>query len=205
MIENDVHFAVYDTLADWEFGYVTAHLGNGMHHREPGSCRIVTVGPTRAPIRTMGGLRIVPDLALTELAPADSALLVLSGAGSWESGVLAPFAHAARTFLVAGTPVAAICGATYGLAVEGLLDDRPHTSAGREYLETARSYRGSAHYVDELVVRDGDLITASPVAPVEFARAIFDRLDVYEPAVLASWYKLYGEQDAQGFYELMSA
>jgi hypothetical protein len=54
-------------------------------------------------------------------------------------------------------------------------------------------------------VTDGDLITASPVAPVEFARAIFARLGMYEPGTLASWYKLYGDQDAAGFHELMAA
>jgi hypothetical protein len=43
------------------------------------------------------------------------------------------------------------------------------------------------------------------MAPVEFAREILARLDVMEPHVLASWYKLYGKQDPAGFYELMSA
>ena len=55
------------------------------------------------------------------------------------------------------------------------------------------------------MVTDGDLITASPVAPVEFAQAVFARLGLYEPGVLASWYKLYGHQDAEGFHELMAA
>ena len=41
---------------------------------------------------------------------------------------------AAQLFLAAGTPVAAICGATAGLAQCGLLDDRDHTSAAAEYL-----------------------------------------------------------------------
>ncbi len=52
---------------------------------------------------------------------------------------------------------------------------------------------------------DGDLITASGVAPVHFARAIFERLAVYTAEVAASWFKLYGDRDPAGFYELMSA
>ena len=77
-------------------------------------------------------------------------------------------------------PVAAICGATYALAAAGLLDRRPHTGPARAFLAST-GYAGTEHFVDELVVTDGDLITASPVAPVEFARAIFARLGMYEP------------------------
>ena len=64
-------------------------------------------------------------------------------------------------------------------------------------------YAGGDHYVDEPAVVDGDLVTANSVAPVEFARAILERLDVYEPGVLASWFKLFGQKDPAGFYELM--
>jgi hypothetical protein len=54
-------------------------------------------------------------------------------------------------------------------------------------------------------VTDGNLITASGVAPVHFAQAIFSRPGVYEPGVAASWFKLYGDHDPAGFFELMSA
>jgi putative intracellular protease/amidase len=101
-------------------------------------------------------------------------------------------------------PVAAICGATYALAAAGFLDERPHTGPDKAFLAST-GYAGTEHYVDELVVTDGDLITANPVAPVEFARAIFERLGIYEPATLASWTKLYRDQDPAGFYELMAA
>lgn len=52
---------------------------------------------------------------------------------------------------------------------------------------------------------DGDLVTASGTAPVEFARAVLARLDLYEPTVLDSWYKLYGLHDPDGYFELMAA
>ena len=58
---------------------------------------------------------------------------------------------------------------------------------------------------DQPAVVDGDLITASGVAPVHFAQAIFGRLGLYEPGIAASWFKLYGDRDPAGFYELMSA
>ena len=65
-------------------------------------------------------------------------------------------------------------------------------------------YGGADHYVDEPAVIDGDLVTGSSVAPVEFARAILERLDAYEPDVLVSWFKLFGQRDPAGFHELMA-
>lgn len=201
---NTLHLAVYDTLADWEIGYLTAHLSNGHHQREPGRYRIATVALTTEPVTTMGGLRVVPDLALDDLDPAESAMLVLTGADRWETGELDRFTASAAAFLDAGTPVAAICGATYALAAAGMLDARRHTSNDAGYLASS-GYAGAEHYVaDQPAVTDGDLITASGVAPVHFARAIFERLDVYEPGVLASWFKLYADRDPAGFFELMA-
>lgn len=204
MTSGIVHVAVFEGLADWEIGYLTAHLRNGEHQRQPGRWQIRTVGATVEPVTTMGGLRVVPDLALADLDPADSAMLVLPGGTWWERGGGREHIDAARRFLDAGVPVAAVCGATFGLAAAGLLDDRPHTSNDPGYLAMSR-YAGAQHYVAEPAVIDGDLITASGVAPVHFARAIFERLDVHEPSVLASWTKLYAERDPAGFHELMSA
>ena len=199
-----VHVAVFDTLADWEIGHLTAHLRNGQFQIEPGSFDVVTVGLTAAPVKTMGGLTVVPDVVLADLDPADSAMLVLPGGEHWESGELAEFVAAARRFVAAGVPVAAICGATFALAAAGLLDDRRHTSNDPGYL-AASGYAGGAHYETALVVTDRDVISATAVAPAEFAAAVFARLGSHEPAVLDSWRKLYADRDPAGYFELTSA
>lgn len=205
MTATKVHMAVYDTLADWEVGFATAHINKQDWQRQPGRYAVVTVGEARRPATTMGGVRITPDMSLADLRPQDSAMLILAGADTWlEAGGNAAFAEKAREFLQAGVPVAAICGATAGLAAEGLLDDRRHTSNAAEFL-AATGYGGAERYVDEPAVTDGDLITASATAPVEFAREVLARLDVYEPPVLAAWYKLYGLHDPAGYFELMAA
>ncbi|HEY8527700.1 MAG TPA: DJ-1/PfpI family protein [Acidimicrobiales bacterium] len=204
MTTQTVHLAIYDGLSDWEAGYATAHINGPLFQRHPDRYRVATVAEGPEPVTTMGGLRIVPDLVLDELRPADSAMLILPGATTWDSGGNAAFARTARAFLDAGVPVAAICGATAGLAAAGVLDGRDHTSNAAEYL-AATGYAGADRYRDEPAVTDGDLITASGVAPVEFARAIFRRLDLYEPAVLDAWTKLYGQGDPEGYAELMAA
>jgi putative intracellular protease/amidase len=204
MSATAVHVAVFDTLADWEIGYATAHIRRDEWQRQPGRYSVVTVGPTRDQVTTMGGLRITPDIALADLRPRDSAMLILAGGDGWAKDSMAGFRAAARRFMAAGVPVAAICGATYGLALEGLLDDRAHTSNTPEYLAYS-GYAGGGRYVAEPAVTDRDLITASATAPVHFALAIFGRLGLYEPGVAASWFKLYGDRDPAGYFELMSA
>jgi putative intracellular protease/amidase len=201
-----VHLAIYPLLADWEVGHATAHINNGRWHKRPGTFRVRTVAATAEPVVTMAGTTIVPDVTLDQLSPADSAMLVLPGADSWMvPGGNAGFGKAAGAFLEAGTPVAAICGATAGLAAEGLLDDRRHTSNAAEFLTGfVPGYRGAERYVDAPAVTDGDLVTATGVAPVAFAAEVFARLDLYEPAVLASWVKLYRDNDPAGFFELMA-
>ncbi|MFJ3726933.1 DJ-1/PfpI family protein [Streptomyces sp. NPDC090045] len=195
-----VHLAVYDTYADWETGHTTAHLTQRGHV-------VHTVGlAADQPVTTMGGVRILPDQALADLRPEDSSLLILTGASLWDtSEELAPFAAKAKEFLAAGVPVAAICGATAGLARAGLLDGRAHTSAASFYLASQPGYGGAASYVEADAVTDGDLITAGPTEPVAFAREVFARLDAYKPDVLDAWYRLFHDSDASAFPVLMAA
>ncbi|MER5199612.1 type 1 glutamine amidotransferase family protein [Streptomyces sp. NPDC002755] len=198
MSRKPVHLAVYDTLADWETGFATAYLArNGYEIR--------TVGGSQEPVASVGGLRIRPDLALDAVRPEDSSLLILPGADLWDtSDDLAPFARTARAFLDAGVPVAAICGATAGLAREGLLDDRDHTGAVSFYL-AATGYAGGGRYVEADAVTDGNLITAGPTEPVAFAREIFRLLGVYEGEVLDAWYRLFHDSDAAAYAVLEKA
>ncbi|MEI5008997.1 DJ-1/PfpI family protein [Streptomyces sp. NPDC087659] len=194
--DKAVHVAVYDTFADWETGHATAWLARTGH-------AVRTVGPAAdKPVTTIGGLRIQPDLGLDTLRPEDSELLILTGADLWDTGDdLAPFARKAREFLDAGVPVAAICGATAGLAREGLLDDRKHTSAVSYYL-AATGYEGGEHYVDSDAVTDGDLITGGPTEPVAFAREVLGRLGAFEGGKLDAWYRLFHDSDPAAFEEL---
>ncbi|MFD6434825.1 type 1 glutamine amidotransferase family protein [Streptomyces venezuelae] len=193
-----VHLALYDTFADWETGHATAWLARFGYE-------IRTVAPSAEPVVSLGGLRVQPDLSLAELRPEDSSLLILPGADLWDtSDDLAPFARTARAFLDAGVPVGAICGATAGLAREGLLDDRAHTSGASMYL-AATGYKGGERYAEADAVTDGNLITAGPTEPVAFAREIFARLgDVLDAEKLDAWFRLFHDSDPAAYETLNS-
>jgi putative intracellular protease/amidase len=200
MRRTAVHLFVFDTMADWEAAFAVAAINNPQFQAAPGLYRVLTVGLTRQAVTTMGGIRIQPDAALNEISPAASSMLILSGGQSWESEVNAAAIDMARRFIAHCVPVAAICAATLALARAGLLNNRFHTSNARDYL-LGTGYRGGRFYRDRPAVTDQGVITASGVAPIDFARAIFEALNLYSADTLEAWYALYKHGDAWRFYE----
>jgi putative intracellular protease/amidase len=201
MTSATAHLALHDALADWEVGHLLVELRTGRFTGTPWN--VVTVAESREPITTMGGLRILPDARLDDLDPASSDLLILPGGAVWDAGGGDAFAAVAARFLDAGVPVAAICGATAGLARAGLLDKRDHTSAAAEYL-MATGYAGADRYRDERAVVDGDLITAGPDSPVQFARATLGRLGLASDRKLEAYEGLFHRADPAAYPALMA-
>ena len=182
-----VHVLVFEGFADWEPAYALAEL------RRSGGLDVVTLGFTDAPVRSMGGLRVVPDRALAGLDIAAVRLLLLPGGDMWEGTYPRAGLDAVLAELHAGgVPIAAICGATLALARAGLLNDRAHTSNEQAYLTNmASEYAGGGRYVDTLAVRDRGVITASGLGPTEFAREIFEELEVFTAEERPVWYHLF--------------
>jgi putative intracellular protease/amidase len=196
MGNRTAHLGVYDTLTESEAGHLLVELHSGRFTGT--SFDVVAVAETSESITTMGGVRISPDMLLDDLDPRSSDLLILPGAAMWDGGGGRAFAATAARFLDVGVPVAAICGATAGLARAGLLDRRHHTSSAREYL-AATGYAGGDHYIDERVVVDGDLITAGPQSPVQFARATMARLGLASTRTLEAYEALFDRGDQAAY------
>ncbi|MBD2166872.1 glutamine amidotransferase [Calothrix membranacea FACHB-236] len=199
MDKQIVHLFVFNTLADWETGFAVAGINNPSSQKHPGRYRIQTVGVNAEPVTTIGGVTILPDITLDELN--SSAMLILPGGEAWDTGENTEILEPAKEFLAAGIPIAAICGATAGLARAGILDDKLHTSNAAEYLQ-ATNYQGAAFYQNQPVVTDGNVITANSTAPLEFAYHIFKRLDLYDEPILDAWYGLFKTGDASYYSTL---
>lgn len=178
-----VYVLAVEGFADWEPAHALAEL------RRHGHYRVEVVGLSRDSIETMGGLRIAPSRALAEVDPADVAVLILPGGDRWESGLIESELAAFLKRLDANrTPIATICAATTVVARLGLLRGRRHTSNGLAYLRShVPEYDEAENYVDAPAVRDQGLITASGLADVEFARELFEELNVLSPTDRALW------------------
>ena len=202
-----VYLYVFDTLADWEASYVIAELHSGRYCKKDAiKYAVKTVGLTKETIVTMGGVRIIPDISMEALNTENTGALLLPGGDSWLEPVHTPLLEKAKEFLGSGVCVAAICGATIGLAQAGFLSERHHTSNDLDYLKAVcPAYTGETFYHQEPAVADGNLITASGVAPLEFAYQIIKKLDVFLPQTLEAWYMLYRTREAKYFYMLMES
>ncbi len=202
--EQNVCVFVFNGIADWEIGHATAHINASDYQKQPGRYRVLTCGVNLDPVRTQGGLNVVPDARLEDVAVPRTAMLILPGGKAWHTTQLGAALETARAVLDLGGSVAAICGATYALAQVGLLDDRAHTSNAAEYIAQS-GYAGAAHYQASAVVVDRGVITAGSTAVVDFAAAIFKQLELYESATLEAWTGLFRTGEARYFFELMAA
>jgi putative intracellular protease/amidase len=202
-----LYLYILDTMADWEPAHVTAELHSGRYLKDPAlRYSVVLCGATLDPVTTMGGLKLTPDVLITDISPGPGDVLVLPGADTWLDPAQAPALRVAGRLLDEGILVAAICGATLGLANAGMLDKRPHTSNDPAVLNMfCPNYQGENQYVNEPAVTDGTLITASGLAPVEFAYHVFRSLDVMAPATLEAWHGFFTTGKPEFFYALMGS
>jgi len=157
---------VFDGYADWEPASALAEL------RRSFGFATRAVGLTKDPVVSMGGLRVMPDETLADMSASD--ILILPGGDSWMAAERPEITALVRQIAQAGRPIAAICAATLALAHAGLLDDRLHTSNGAGFIRKfVPSYRGATFYRTAPAITDRGVITASGVAPIAFAAAIF--------------------------------
>lgn len=200
-----IYVYVLDTLADWELGYVTSELHSGRFFKKDAErVSLKTVSYSKEPIHTMGGLTVVPDCLVDDVAVDETSVLLLPGADTWNNPEHGAMIKKAREFLSAGATVGAICGATVALANAGLLDNRRHTSNGQGFLELfSPAYKGQDFYVDEPSVADGNLITASPTGSLLWAKQIIERLGVFQSNTLELWYEYFSTGKAEAFFALM--
>ena len=187
MTQKAVHLLVFDGFADWEPAHALAEL------RRSGNRSVVVVGFDLASVTSMGGLRITPDRALADIRQPQMEILILPGGDFWEGSY--PQSELNRVLnetSAAGVPIAGICAGTLALARAGLLNDRRHTSNMPGYIaENVPEYSGAALYETVPAVADRGIITASGLAPVEFAREIFRELGIFSAADEELWFDMF--------------
>ena len=129
-----VYVYVLDTMADWETGYVTAELNSKRFFKKdaPQVC-VKTVSISKEPVKSMGGLTVVPDCIVDDITVNGKSVLLLSGANTWDDPKHGAIIKKAAELLSVGGTVCAICGATVALARAGLLDQRPTQATEQDF------------------------------------------------------------------------
>ncbi|MDO4275058.1 MAG: type 1 glutamine amidotransferase family protein [Eubacteriales bacterium] len=202
-----IYVYVLDTAADWELGHITSELNSGRFFKkdvQPISLR--TVSYSKEPIKTMGGLTVMPDCFIDDIVVNEKSVLLLPGADTWNDAKHDAIIKKAEELLLAGATVCAICGATAALANAGLLDKRPHTSNGIGFLDmVSPCYKGQSFYIDKPSVADNNLITAGSTGALLWAKQIIGHLNVFQPDTLEHWYEYFNTGEPKHFFALMQS
>ena len=116
-----VGFLLVDGVYNTELTAPYDIFQHSIFHTEPGM-RVFTVGPSRTPVTTFEGLRILPDYGYAEAPPID-VLVVPSAEGSMDSDLedraMMDFVRARGA---AADYVVSLCDGAFVLAAAGLLD-----------------------------------------------------------------------------------
>lgn len=200
-----IYIYILDTLADWELGYVIAELNSKRFFKaDVPLLTIKTVGYSKQPIQTMGGIEIVPDCLVEDIELSNNSVLLLPGADTWDSPHNINIIKKAKEILLAKGTVGAICGATVPLANFGILDEYSHTSNGIGFLDMfCPTYQGQKLYLDVPSVSDNNLITASSAGALMWTKHIIECLNIFEQDTLEAWYHYFHTGEALYFFELM--
>ena len=129
------------------------------------------VAPTMEPVKSLGGMRTLPDYSF-EAMPADYAALVLIGGFGWMNPEAERVLPIVKDALSKGVVVGGICNAASWMAKQGLLNNIKHTGNGIDQLKFwgGNNYTNEAGYVNEQAIRLDALASNTP------AHKIYERL-----------------------------
>lgn len=177
---------LFNGYADWEIAYLTPEINKSTEFE------LIYFSKDKNPVTSAGGLKVEPDAALAEINVDDVEVLIIPGGEAWERGENNELSSLAKEAFEKGKLIGAICGATFFLAQQGILDNLKHTSNDLGYLKAvAPQYSGERNYINSLAVSDSNVITAKGIAPIEFAREIFEKTGLYDKERIEKWFQLF--------------
>lgn len=171
-----IALALTPSFADWECALVTAVARSYL------GAEVVTATPDGAPVVSMGGLKVMPDIGFEALDPGAFDALLVPGGLAWEQGIAPDIAPMVRAFRAQGRVVGGICAAASALAGTGVLDAVAHTGNALQAHAQHAGYHGAARYIDQpQAVSENGVITAPGSAPFTFAVEVLKALGLWVP------------------------
>jgi 4-methyl-5(b-hydroxyethyl)-thiazole monophosphate biosynthesis len=124
---------------------------------------VVTVAVSREPVRGEAGLVCLPDATVDDINPEEIDSLLLTGCMdifALNEGEVNHLVNFIQRVVNEDTIIGSISSSPYLLAKAGLLNERNYTIGMYEDDRKKTSVFNEAYYSNDLVVRDGTLITA---------------------------------------------
>ena len=170
---KNIVFVILDEFADWEAAFLSSAL-NDKNITKNYITNFASIDKNLK--KSMGNLKVLPDLTLKEIDENDVDGLVLIGGRTWRSQI-----EETNTKIVElvkkfknnpNKVVGAICDAAYFLATNGLLNDRKHTVNSFDEIKDNLNYTNAKNFVEMESVIDGNLVTAKGDSPIHFAKNV---------------------------------
>jgi transcriptional regulator GlxA family with amidase domain len=178
MDEYRVAIALWDGVEELDFAGPYEVLTAWARDSER-SITVRTVAATTAPVTCSHGLRVIPDVAWSDLGRVD--LFLLPGGDTRPLQNDDSFLQQMRDLAVGGALMTSVCTGALVYGKAGLLDRRPattHWSALDRLADLGVNVDADARFVD-----DGEIVTAAGVsAGIDMALHLVARLDSVERA-----------------------
>jgi putative intracellular protease/amidase len=201
-----IYIYVLDTMAEWEIGNLlqAVSMEQAVRKEQP-RYQVKTFGLNKTPVKTIGGLTLIPNLSIDQITENDMAAILLPGAEKWSDQKHNVAIEKAQVAMEKDILVGAICGATLAIANHSMLNNFRHTSNSLDYLSYfSNNYDGQDYYVNQVAVADKNLITASVTGGLEWAKLIIERLNIYPEEKIDLWYKYFKTGNPDYYMRLIS-
>lgn len=186
MMKKKIFIFLFNGFSDWEIAYLAPEI------KKSEEFDLIYFSKDGNSVSSMGGLHVSPDLSLSEINVNDVSMIILPGGTAWEKGENHEIDLLTKTLFDERKTIAAICAATTYLGNQGFLDHLKHTSNDLYYLKgIAPQYSGEKNYINSLAVTDENIITACGIAPIEFAKEIFKKIELHSEQNIEKWFQLF--------------
>lgn len=182
-----IYIYLFNGFSDWEIAYLTSEINKNPNFQ------LIYFSQAGEEIQSAGGLKIIPNESLENIDKSAIDAIILPGGPIWENSEYPDqLSRLVQEINQDKIPIGAICAATVFLGNLELLNNRIHTSNDLHYLEkSSLKYTGARYYRSNLVIKDDNLITASGIAPIEFAKELFKLIELYDEESIEKWYQLF--------------
>lgn len=191
-----VLFVLLEEFADWELASLAAALNEKPENDQTKRYLVETVSLKKEPIKSIGGITVLPDYALNEV-PTDFSALILIGGNSWRKKESEDVMELVHYAISRNAVLGAICDAAYFIGSHGILNEVKHTANFLEELQEVPLYTGEKYFEAKQAVRDGSIVTANGSAIFEFGKEVMLAMDAFPKTEILEWYDFF----KLGYYE----